>query len=68
MRVACTVQRRPAYDGLTQCEAVRPWAEEPAPAQAPLANDRKKPFGGPFLDQATIDQVRSWIAAGAANN
>ena len=24
------------------------------------------PFGGPFLDQATIDQVRAWIQAGAA--
>jgi uncharacterized protein (TIGR03118 family) len=24
------------------------------------------PFGGPFLDQATIDQVRTWIQAGAA--
>ncbi len=28
----------------------------------------RMPFGGPFLDQATIDQVRSWIAAGAQNN
>jgi mono/diheme cytochrome c family protein len=26
------------------------------------------PLGGPFLDQATIDKVKSWIAAGAANN
>ena len=28
----------------------------------------RMPLGGPFLDQATIDQVRSWIAAGAAND
>lgn len=28
----------------------------------------RMPLGGPFLDQATIDQVRSWIDAGAANN
>jgi CHRD domain/Bacterial Ig domain len=28
----------------------------------------RMPLGGPFLDQATIDQVRSWIAAGAQNN
>jgi hypothetical protein len=28
----------------------------------------RMPFGGPFLDQATIDQIRSWIAAGAQNN
>jgi uncharacterized protein (TIGR03118 family) len=26
------------------------------------------PFGGPFLDQPTIDQVRSWITSGAQNN
>jgi uncharacterized protein (TIGR03118 family) len=26
------------------------------------------PFGGPFLDQPTIDQIRSWITAGAQNN
>jgi uncharacterized protein (TIGR03118 family) len=26
----------------------------------------RMPFGGPFLDQPTIDQVRSWIQAGAA--
>lgn len=28
----------------------------------------RMPFGGPFLNQATIDQVRAWISAGAANN
>jgi len=28
----------------------------------------RMPFGGPYLDQATIDQVRAWIAAGALNN
>jgi CHRD domain-containing protein/Big-like domain-containing protein len=28
----------------------------------------RMPFGGPYLDQATIDQVRAWITAGAANN
>ena len=26
----------------------------------------RMPFGGPFLSQATIDQVRAWIQAGAA--
>jgi hypothetical protein len=26
------------------------------------------PFGGPYLDQATIDQVKAWISAGAQNN
>lgn len=31
-------------------------------------NGARMPLGGPFLDQATIDQVRSWITAGAANN
>jgi uncharacterized protein (TIGR03118 family) len=28
----------------------------------------RMPFGGPYLDQATIDQIRAWIAAGAPNN
>jgi len=28
----------------------------------------RMPLGGPYLDQATIDQVKSWINAGALNN
>jgi len=28
----------------------------------------RMPFGGPYLDQATIDQVRGWVTAGAQNN
>jgi hypothetical protein len=28
----------------------------------------RMPLGGPFLDQATIDQIKSWITSGAANN
>jgi mono/diheme cytochrome c family protein len=28
----------------------------------------RMPLGGPFLSQATIDQIKSWIASGAANN
>lgn len=28
----------------------------------------RMPLGGPFLDQATIDQIKSWISSGAANN
>jgi CHRD domain/Bacterial Ig domain len=28
----------------------------------------RMPLGGPFLAQTTIDQVRSWISAGAQNN
>jgi len=28
----------------------------------------RMPLGGPFLDQATIDQIKSWIASGAPNN
>lgn len=28
----------------------------------------RMPAGGPFLDQATIDQVKEWINAGALNN
>jgi uncharacterized protein (TIGR03118 family) len=28
----------------------------------------RMPLGGPFLDEATIDQIKSWIASGAPNN
>jgi len=28
----------------------------------------RMPQGGPFLDQATIDMIRQWIADGAPNN
>jgi hypothetical protein len=28
----------------------------------------RMPFGGPYLDQATIDQVKAWVTAGAHNN
>ena len=28
----------------------------------------RMPFGGPFLDQATIDRIGAWIDAGAPNN
>lgn len=28
----------------------------------------RMPFGGPFLDAATIDKVKSWIASGAPDN
>ncbi|HEY6641306.1 CHRD domain-containing protein [Povalibacter sp.] len=34
----------------------------------PGINGSRMPLGGPFLDQATIDQVKAWINAGAANN
>jgi uncharacterized protein (TIGR03118 family) len=29
---------------------------------------QRMPLGGPYLDQATIDQVQAWISAGAQNN
>jgi uncharacterized protein (TIGR03118 family) len=29
---------------------------------------QRMPFGGPFLDQATIDQIKAWIASGAPIN
>ena len=28
----------------------------------------RMPFGGPYLDQATIDRIRAWIDSGAPNN
>jgi hypothetical protein len=35
---------------------------------APGISGNRMPPGGPYLDDATIAQVTSWIAAGAANN
>jgi hypothetical protein len=35
---------------------------------APGITGERMPFGGPYLDQATIDQIKSWIAGGAQNN
>ena len=29
---------------------------------------QRMPLGGPYLDQTTIDQIKSWIAGGAPNN
>jgi mono/diheme cytochrome c family protein len=34
----------------------------------PGISGAQMPFGGPFLDQPTIDTIRSWITAGALNN
>jgi uncharacterized protein (TIGR03118 family) len=33
-----------------------------------LGATNRMPLGGPFLDQATIDTVRTWITQGALNN
>jgi uncharacterized protein (TIGR03118 family) len=33
-----------------------------------IGNTAQMPFGGPFLDQPTIDKVASWISAGAQND
>jgi mono/diheme cytochrome c family protein len=35
---------------------------------SPGITGTRMPFGGPYLDQATIDQIASWIASGAPNN
>ena len=35
---------------------------------APTITGARMPLGGPFLDEATIAQVRQWIDAGAMNN
>jgi uncharacterized protein (TIGR03118 family) len=35
---------------------------------APGISGERMPLGGPYLDAATIAQIQSWIAAGAANN
>jgi len=33
-----------------------------------LGGTARMPLGGPFLDQPTIDRVKTWITAGAQNN
>jgi hypothetical protein len=35
---------------------------------APTISGARMPFGGPYLSQATIDQLEAWISAGAPNN
>lgn len=35
---------------------------------APGIVGARMPFGGPFLDQPTIDRIRAWIDSGAPNN
>jgi hypothetical protein len=35
---------------------------------SPSITGARMPFGGPFFDQATIDQLKAWINAGAQNN
>lgn len=35
---------------------------------APTITGARMPLGGPFLDEATIDRVRSWIDAGAQSD
>ena len=35
---------------------------------APTITGARMPFGGPYLSQATIDQIKSWILNGAPNN
>lgn len=34
----------------------------------PGITGQRMPFGGPFLDQATIDRMRAWVDEGAPNN
>ena len=35
---------------------------------SPGITGARMPFGGPYLSTATIDQIESWIAAGAPND
>jgi len=35
---------------------------------APGISGSRMPFGGPFLDQPTIDLIKAWITSGAPNN
>lgn len=65
VNVASTEQ--PALLRVKPNDAVNSYVIHKLEGAAGITGDRM-PLGGPFLNQATIDQVKSWINAGAANN
>ena len=65
VNVASTEQ--PALQRVLPNDAANSYLIHKLEGAAGITGDRM-PLGGPFLDQATIDQVKSWIDAGAANN
>ena len=58
---------KPALQRVQASDAANSYVVHKMEGVASISGSRM-PLGGPFLDQATIDQVKEWINAGAANN
>jgi len=58
---------QPALKRVAARDAANSYVVQKLEGAATITGSRM-PLGGPFLDQATIDQVKAWINAGAQNN
>jgi hypothetical protein len=58
---------KPALQRVQAGDAANSYVVHKLEGAASIGGSRM-PLGGPFLDQATIDQVKEWINSGAANN
>ena len=58
---------QPALKRVAAGDAANSYVVQKLEGAATITGSRM-PLGGPFLDQATIDQVKAWINAGAQNN
>src|SRR5437762_709879 len=58
---------QPALKRVAARDAANSYVVQKLEGAATITGSRM-PLGGPFLDQATIDQVKAWINAGAQSN
>jgi uncharacterized protein (TIGR03118 family) len=65
--VSVTSLEQPGMQRVAPGDATNSYVIHKLEGAADIVGSRM-PLGGPFLDQATIDQVKSWINAGALNN
>ena len=66
--VNVTSIKNPALKRVTPGDSVNSFIIQKLEGTQGAAFGARMPNGGPYLDQATIDQVKSWINAGALNN
>ena len=66
--VNVTSIKNPALKRVTPGDSVNSFIIQKLEGTQGAANGARMPLNGPYLDQATIDQVKSWINAGALNN
>ncbi len=66
--VNVTSIKNPALKRVTPGDAANSFIIQKLEGTQGAAFGARMPFGGPYLDQATIDKVKSWINAGALNN